>query len=133
MAGKNLSLTQPAPHSILRSRLLRRMERTGASRSGEAGGRLGKTVLWQRIFRWILRQPHLSGRVGASSDQNIMRPLENVQFCSRSRKAKILTAGIHDKYFEDQNLSLTQKLGKRGRFPKVSTNRMWYINNRSER
>jgi len=30
-----------------------------------------------------------------------MRPLKNGQFCSRSRKAKILTAGIHDKYFED--------------------------------
>ena len=24
-----------------------------------------------------------------------MRPLKNVQFCSRPRKAKILTAGIH--------------------------------------
>jgi hypothetical protein len=32
----------------------------------------------------------------------------------------ILTAGIHDKYFEDQNLSLTRRLGKRGRFSKVS-------------
>jgi hypothetical protein len=33
--------------------------------------------------------------------ENNFGPLKNVQFCSRSRKAKILTAGIHDKYFED--------------------------------
>jgi len=49
-----------------------------------------------------------------------VRPLKKVQFCSRSRKAKILTAGIHDKYFEDENLSMTQRLGKRGLFSKVS-------------
>ena len=30
-----------------------------------------------------------------SDKQNIMRPLQNVQFCSRPRKAKILTTGIH--------------------------------------
>ncbi len=53
-------------------------------------------------------------------NKNLSRPLKNVQFCSRSRKAKILTAGIHDKYFEDQNLSLTPGLGKRGRLSKVS-------------
>jgi hypothetical protein len=48
---------------------------------------------------------------------------------SRPRKAKILTTPVRSavptrqeyiKYFEDKNLSLTQGLGKRGRFSKVS-------------
>jgi cyclase len=36
-----------------------------------------------------------------NSPRTLSRLLKNVQFCSRSRKAKILTTGIHDKYFED--------------------------------
>jgi hypothetical protein len=30
-----------------------------------------------------------------AKQRNIKRPLENAQFCSRPRKAKILTTGIH--------------------------------------
>jgi hypothetical protein len=38
---------------------------------------------------------------GVQKNLQQRRPLKNAQFCSRSRMAKILTAGIHDKYFED--------------------------------
>jgi len=50
------------------------------------------------------------------------RPLKKAQFCLSSRKARISTTGIYW-YFEDWNLSLTQKLGKRGCFAKVSMHR----------
>jgi hypothetical protein len=49
----------------------------------------------------------------------LLKPLENVQFCSISRKAKILTAGIHISISRIKILSLTRKLGKRGRFPEA--------------
>ena len=49
----------------------------------------------------------------------LLKPLENVQFCSISRKVKILTAGIHISISRIKILSLTRKLDKRGRFPEA--------------
>ncbi|OPX40569.1 MAG: hypothetical protein B1H13_06830 [Desulfobacteraceae bacterium 4484_190.3] len=56
--------------------------------------------------------------------------MQNVQFCSSSRKAKILTTGIYRifrglKFESDLSACIfthrqAQKLGKRGRYAKVS-------------
>jgi hypothetical protein len=40
-----------------------------------------------RLIRW--------NRAPGGEPDEYMRPLKNVQFCSSSRKAKIITAGIH--------------------------------------
>ena len=46
-----------------------------------------------------------------------LRPLKNVQFCSSSRKMKILTAGIH-KVFRGLKFESDAEIGQKGAFCK---------------
>ena len=62
--------------------------------------------------------------------KNTARPLKNVQFCSRSRKAKISTTGIYSifrvppksgmKFESDAEVGQISADFERGRFAKVS-------------
>jgi hypothetical protein len=51
-----------------------------------------------------------------------MRPLENAHFCSSSRKAKILTAGIH-RVFRGLKFEPDAEIGQKGAFCKGLTNK----------
>jgi len=50
-----------------------------------------------------------------------MRPMKKVQCCSRGRKAKILTAGIHDKVFRGLKSEHDAEIGQNGAFFKGLT------------
>jgi hypothetical protein len=49
-----------------------------------------------------------------------MRPLKNAHFCSRSRKAKFLTAGIHE-VFRGLKIEHDAEIGQKGVFCKGLT------------
>jgi hypothetical protein len=53
------------------------------------------------------------------AEWSMTRPLKNVQFWPRSRKAKISTTGIYV-IFRGLKFEPDQRLGKRGYFSKVS-------------
>jgi hypothetical protein len=61
-----------------------------------------------------------------------MRPLKNAQFCSSSRKAKILTAGIYRifrglKFEPDTEIGQISADFERGCFSKVSQKKAWTV------
>ena len=83
----------------------------------------GKQPMSGRSAAWIAHLPWAQG-VGGSNPLaptipiNHKRTLKNVQFCSRSRKTKILTTGIHV-VFRGLKFEFDAEIGQKGTFFKV--------------
>ena len=62
----------------------------------------------------------LNGRLQRKRSFSFKRPLKNIQFCLRSRKAKILTTGIHE-VFRGLKFAPDTEIGQKGMFFKGIT------------
>ena len=79
-------------------------------RSGETGRRAGLKIQW--TLRPCRFDSDLRHQIKSIS---YMRPLKNVQFWSRSRKARISTTGIY-RIFRGLKFEPNAEIGQKGRF-----------------